>query len=158
MRTKTQLINSEHKDKEKHSLKLRSSLLSLCMLTFIGGYSQTGQVNLNLKNASVKEFFKAIEKQTNYRFSYRDAEVNDNRGITISTNRKELKQVLVEELAKQGLGYTVSGNKIIIFPAKKAAASTKEQRVKGKVTDASGEPIIGATILEKGTTNGVTYY
>ena len=28
--------------------------------------------------------------------------------------------------------------------------------VKGKVTDASGEPIIGATILEKGTTNGVT--
>ena len=55
MRTKTQLINSEHKDKEKHSFKLRSTLLSLCMLTFIGGYSQTGQVNINLNNESVKE-------------------------------------------------------------------------------------------------------
>lgn len=155
MRTKTQLINSEHKDKEKHSFKLRSTLLSLCMLTFIGGYSQTGQVNLNLKNASVKEFFKAIEKQTNYRFSYRDAEVNGKRGVTILTNGKALKQVLVEELAKQGLDYTVSGNKIIIFPAKKTVASTKEQRVKGKIIDSNGEPMIGATIKEKGTSNGV---
>lgn len=155
MRTKTQLINSEHKGKEKHSFKLRLSLLSLCMLTFIGGYSQTGQVNLNLKNASVKELFNAIEKQTHYRFSYRDAEVNGKGGVTILTNGKALKQVLIEELAKQGLDYTVSGNKIIIFPAKKAVASTKEKQVSGKVVDSHGEPVIGATVMEKGTTNGI---
>ena len=36
------------------------------------------------------------------------------------------------------------------------AVSANAQRVmvKGKVTDSSGQPIIGAAVLEKGTTNG----
>lgn len=80
MKTKKQLIDLEHKGNEKYSFKLRPAFLSLCMLTFIGGYSQTGQVNLNLKNASVKELFREIEKQTSYRFSYRDAEINNKGG------------------------------------------------------------------------------
>lgn len=154
MKTKKQLIDFEHKGNEKHHFKLRPALLSLCMLTFIGGYSQTGQVNLNLKNASVKELFREIEKQTSYRFSYRDAEVNNKGGITISGQGKELKEVLTNELAKQQLSYTVSGNKIIVSPAKNEAVSTKEKKVTGKVVDAKGEPVIGATIMEKGTNNG----
>lgn len=154
MKTKKQLIDFEHKGNEKHHFKLRPALLSLCMLTFIGGYSQTGQVNLNLKNASVKELFREIEKQTSYRFSYRDAEINNKGGINISGQGKELKEVLTNELGKQQLSYTVSGNKIIISPAKKDAVSTKEKKVTGKVVDAKGEPVIGATIMEKGTNNG----
>lgn len=154
MKTKKQLIDFEHKGNEKHSFKLRPTLLSLCMLTFIGGYSQTGQVNLNLKNATVKELFREIEKQTSYRFSYRDIEINNKGGITISGQGKELKEVLTNELAKQQLSYTVSGNKIIVSPTKKKAVSTKEKKITGKVLDAKGEPVIGATIMEKGTTNG----
>lgn len=154
MKTRKQLIDFEHKGNEKHSFKLRPTLLSLCMLTFIGGYSQTGQVNLNLKNATVKELFREIEKQTSYRFSYRDIEINNKGGITISGQGKELKEVLTNELAKQQLSYTVSGNKIIVSPAKEEAISTKEKKVTGKVLDAKGEPVIGATIMEKGTSNG----
>ena len=30
-----------------------------------------------------------------------------------------------------------------------------QKQVKGQVVDATGEPVIGASILEKGTTNGV---
>lgn len=154
MKTKKQLIDFEHKGNKKHSFKLRPTLLSLCMLTFIGGYSQTGQVNLNLKNATVKELFREIEKQTSYRFSYRDIEINNKGGITISSQGKELKEVLTNELAKQQLSYTVSGNKIIVSPTKKKTVSTKEKKVTGKVLDSKGEPVIGATIMEKGTTNG----
>lgn len=149
MKTRKQLIDFEHKGNEKHSFKLRHTFLSLCMLTFIGGYSQTGQVNLNLKNATVKELFSEIEKQTSYRFSYRDAEINSKGKITISANGKELKAVLTDELTKQGLSYTVSGNKIIISPVKQTTVSTKENKVTGKVVDSKGEPVIGATIMEK---------
>lgn len=154
MKTNKQLIDFTHKGNEKRHSKLRPTLLSLCMLTFIGGYSQTGQVNLNLKNATVKELFREIEKQTSYRFSYRDIEINNKGGITISGQGKELKEVLTNELAKQQLSYTVSGNKIIVSPAKNEAVSTKEEKVTGKVLDTKGEPVIGATIMEKGTTNG----
>lgn len=154
MKTKKHLIDCVHKGNKKHSFKLRSVLLSLCLLTFIGGYSQTGQVNLNLENASVEELFNAIEKQTNYRFSYRDVEVNGKGGITISVYGKELKSVLVEQLAKLGLEYAVSGNKIIISSLENNSESSKKKEVSGSVVDAKGEPIIGATIMEKGTTNG----
>lgn len=151
---KKQLFDFEHKGNEKHYFKLRPALLSLCMLTFIGGYSQTGQVNLNLKNATVKELFREIEKQTSYRFSYRDIEINNKGGITISGQGKELKEVLTNELKKQQLSYTVSGNKIIVSSNKKETVSKKEKRITGKVIDTKGEPVIGATIMEKGTTNG----
>lgn len=154
MKTRKQLIDFEHKDTKKHNFKLRPAILSLCMLTFIGGYSQTGQVNLNLNNATIKELFREIEKQTSYRFSYRDIEINNKGGITISGQGKELKEVLTNELAKQELAYVVSGNKIIVSPAKKESVSAKDKKIIGKVIDAKGEPVIGATIMEKGTTNG----
>lgn len=54
----------------------------------------------------------------------------------------------------------ISSNLYAAQPANVLSGLSIEQTgkitVKGKVTDASGEPIIGATILEKGTTNGVT--
>ena len=46
--------------------------------------AQTGKVSINLKNASVKELFNAIESQTPYRFSYRSVEVENKKGVTIS--------------------------------------------------------------------------
>lgn len=97
-----------HKDSKKRS-KICLLCASLCMFTFTGGYAQTGKVSLNLNNASVKELFTAIEKQTPYRFSYRDVEVNGKTGISLSVKDEELKDLLTSELAKQNLSYKVSG-------------------------------------------------
>ena len=38
--------------------------------------------------------------------------------------------------------------------AEKASVNQQKKLVEGTVTDASGEPIIGANVVEKGTTNG----
>lgn len=112
------LFTDLHKDSKKRS-KICLLCASLCMFTFTGGYAQTGKVSLNLNNASVKELFTAIEKQTPYRFSYRDVEVNGKTGISLSVKDEELKDLLTSELAKQNLSYKVSGNKIVITPIKK---------------------------------------
>ena len=142
-----------HKDSKKRS-KICLLCASLCMFTFTGGYAQTGKVSLNLNNASVKELFTAIEKQTPYRFSYRDVEVNGKTGISLSVKDEELKDLLTSELAKQNLSYKVSGNKIVITPIKKKSDKKQPTNISGKVVDANGEPIIGATIKEEGTSNG----
>ena len=39
--------------------------------------AQTGSVTLSMKNATLKQFFEAVEKQTTYIFSYRDAIVEE---------------------------------------------------------------------------------
>mgnify|MGYP002561026880 FL=1 len=114
MKIKQQFIDL-HKDSKKRG-KICLLCASLCLFTFTGGYAQTGKVSLNLNNASVKELFNAIEKQTSYRFSYRDAEVNGKTGVSVSVKSEELKNVLTSELNKQNLSYKVSGNKIIITP------------------------------------------
>lgn len=152
MKIKKQLIDFGHKGNKKSGM-FRPLALSLCMLTFVGASAQTGTVSINVKNASVKELFSAIEKQTSYRFSYRDAEIKNKTGITVNVKNEELKSLLSRELAKYGLTYQASGNKIIVTPVK-AKSKGVVKKVKGRVVDAKGEPIIGATVMEKGTTNG----
>lgn len=152
MKIKKQLIDFGHKGNKKSGM-FRPLALSLCMLTFVGASAQTGTVSINVKNASVKELFSAIEKQTSYRFSYRDAEIKNKTGITVNVKNEELKSLLSRELAKYGLTFQASGNKIIVTPVK-AKSKGVVKKVKGRVVDAKGEPIIGATVMEKGTTNG----
>ena len=152
MKTAKQSIDLEYKGTKKR-LNLRTALISLCMFAFVGTSAQTGTVTVKLRNASVKELFSAIEKQTSYRFSYRDAEIKGKGNVTISATNRELKQLLEGELSKLGLKYAVSGNKIIVTPAA-VAPSAQPKKVTGKVVDANGEPVIGATIKEQGTANG----
>ena len=152
MKTAKQSIDLEYKGTKKR-LNLRTALISLCMFAFVGTSAQTGTVTVKLRNASVKELFSAIEKQTSYRFSYRDAEIKGKGNVTISATNRELKQLLEGELSKLGLKYAVSGNKIIVTPAA-VAPSAQPKKVTGKVVDANGEPVIGATVKEQGTANG----
>lgn len=142
------------KGNEKHGIS-RYLALSLCMLTFIGASAQTGKVNLNLKDAPVKELLNTIEKQTPYRFSYRDADLKGKSSVTISSKNEELKEVLTRELAQRGLSYRVSENLIIILPASQDRTPTeKTNKITGIVKDAQGEPIIGANIMVKGQSIG----
>jgi len=49
--------------------------------------AQTGSVTLSMKNATLKQFFEAVEKQTTYIFSYRDA-------IVEGKNRNRAKKII----------------------------------------------------------------
>jgi hypothetical protein len=153
MKNKKQLISLVQKD-NKNTIKLYSLLLFFCFLTFTSANAQTGKVSINLKNASVKELFNAIESQTPYRFSYRSVEVENKKGVTISVKNAKLKDLLIQELPKHHLSHIVQGNKIIVTPATDNQSSDKSNKVTGKVVDTNGEPIVGATIKEQGTTNG----
>lgn len=65
-----------------------------------GVYAQTGTVTVNLKNATVKDLFDVIEKQTTYRFSYRDVEVQGKNNVSVNVKNEELKTLLTRELTK----------------------------------------------------------
>ena len=154
MKKQTYLSLSKDKGNEKHGIS-RYLALSLCMLTFIGASAQTGKVNLKLNNAPVKELFNAIEKQTPYRFSYRDADIKGKQNVTVSSQDESLKELLTRELAQRGLSYRVSDNLIIVLPASQSKTPTgKTSKITGIVKDANGEPIIGANITVKGQSIG----
>ena len=56
-------------------------LLSFCCVKV---YAQGELVTVHLKNASLKEVFNVIEKQTSYHFSYRNVVIDDKKDITVA--------------------------------------------------------------------------
>ena len=136
----------------------KKSLLCACLLFCCGGlYAQSQQVTLHLQNASLKEVFQAIEEQTTYRFSYRNTVVNEEKDINVSAENTDVNEVLQQALEGKNLDYDiVSPKSIVIFPENEnnPTPDGKRKKVSGVITDAQGIPIIGANIMEKGTTNG----
>ena len=138
----------------KSSLGLRVLLLSavLSMVALTSAIAQSGTVTLDLKNVSVKQFFKAIESQSDYRFSYRDAEIEGKAPVTIAVTNAPLSDVLARTLQKSGLQYAVVGTKIVITPS--PIQESAGVVLAGRVINKNGEPVVGTGVTVKGTNKG----
>jgi len=130
------------------------------------GYSQSSKVTLNVRSTTVKEACKQIEKQSNYIFVFSDNAENElNKKVNVSANSEEIKDVLDALLSSTKLSYRILDKQVVVF-----AESSKNQAnkidvlktlesqqasitVKGKITDESGEPVIGATVVVEGSSN-----
>ncbi|MGL5731811.1 MAG: carboxypeptidase-like regulatory domain-containing protein, partial [Bacteroidales bacterium] len=112
--------------------------------------AQTQKVSLNLKNSDLKSFFSQIEKQTDYRFTYRDAIIPTASDITLKAENTPLKELLNNVLSPKQLSYSLNGKNIAISKQKEGPAKT----VKGTIIDNTGEPVIGANVIVDGLGNG----
>ena len=141
-----------------------SVFLSLCSLrvSYASGlYTQGVTVNIEAKNETVAEILKDIEAQSGYDFFYNNKLVNVNRRVSVSSKKGDIFDVLNQVFDGTNVTYSVLDKKIVLSTKEidsRVTSSSSQQSsrhtVKGKVVDANGEPIIGATIVEVGTTNG----
>lgn len=130
-------------------------LLCFIFLTSVSAYAQTGGVSLDLKNVTLARFLQEIEKQSTYRFSYKDADLAEKEPVTVSAKNQSVKSLLTDILSKRNLEYQVTGNKILITVSSvQSKKSNVKRKISGVVVDEKGEPVIGANVSEKGTTNG----
>lgn len=135
-------------------------LLLFTSFAFAGNtHSQNARVNLNRQQATLKEVLDEIELQTDYLF-LSNREVDMERKVNIRAKNKPVKEILDKLFDDTGLTYAMEGVNIVL--SKKGAltpssSSLNQQKktIKGIITDKSGESIIGANVIEKGTTNGV---
>ena len=85
------------------------------------------------------------------------------RQVSVNAQNKAVKDILKNILFSTGMTFEISNNHILLVPEKKAAAKEvsvavvqqQTQIVKGIVVDNLGEPVPGANVVEKGTTNGI---
>lgn len=117
------------------------------------------KITLQGDNLSVKDYLNTIEKQTEYLFIY-DAGVNVNKKISMNMVSTSIKEVLDNMSSQLGLSYSQKGSYIVLssYKAKETsvpAVAQQKKTITGVVTDDMGEPIIGANVIEKGTTNGI---
>jgi len=132
-------------------------LLLLSFLLCAGIVSAQQQViQLPTGKVSIQRIFQEIEKQTNLSIDYNQSRFNNSRQVEIQTPSRRLADILQEILQDTDLEYTIQNGHVIIKQKQETGQgpSTARRRVTGVISDPSGEPIIGANIIVKGTTTG----
>lgn len=130
-------------------------VLSFFLLIHLAGNAQINQkLDLSVKGKTLKEFFQAIESQTDFTFMYNN--INLEEKVSIDVKQTSLESVLERVLKPESLTFEVKNKQILIKSIQgKQKASAQSKKISGKVSDSSGEAIAGANVVEKGTTNGV---
>ena len=122
-------------------------------------YAQTSRITIEVTNQTVEYVLEQIKAKTGLDYFCNNAHVNLNRKVSVSLNNGSVDEVLNQVIEGTNVTYSIVDNKIIFSVKESVAKQSSDLLVKGKVVDSKGEPVIGATILEKGTTNGtVTDY
>jgi TonB-linked SusC/RagA family outer membrane protein len=129
-------------------------LLILCLFIPITGYAQTSRrLDLSLKEKTLREFFQMIESQTEFTFMYNNIDLNQT--VSIDVIQTPLDNILKTVLTPKSLIYEIRNRQILIKDAPPMQPVQPARTITGTVTDERGDPVIGANIVEKGTTNGV---
>lgn len=141
------------------TMKLTTLFLSslICCLYAENTYSQNVRVTVRQENAVLREVLNVLEKQTDYLFVY-DKYVDVTRKISVNAANRPLDEVLRELFAGTDVKYAVDGTYIVLSAVKSKPSvpvPQPDRRITGVVKDVNGEPVIGANIIEKGTSNGI---
>ena len=119
-------------------------------------YAQEAKVSLNAQNETVQTLLDKIEDQSEFSFFFNVRHIDLNRRVSLSAQESDVFNVLDKLFAGTDVTYKVLDRKIILTKAdvKEKAPLQNGRTITGKVVDKNGEPVIGANVVVKGTTNG----
>lgn len=130
--------------------------------TPINSYSQAKIAIDKDEVVTVDRVFNMIRKQTNYAFIYPKKLLNNSIKVQLKKGEIELVALLDRTFESSNFKIEVSDDETIVLkelpknePPSHEVPVTQGIEIMGVVTDAYGEPLPGANILEKGTNNGV---
>lgn len=146
--------NSKKMNTLKNLLRKGITIGSFCL---VSGTILSAQISLSMQNKSTREVIREIEKVSDYRFFYNDNLSGLNTKISVSAQGENIRDVLEQIKSQAQITYIIKENNQIVLSALGYVSSSTQQntrKITGIVKDQSGEPVIGANIVEKGTTNG----
>ena len=141
-------------------MKLTSILLFACaMMVHAGGLSQDVKVTLSLNGVKMTTFFKAIEKETKYRFTFSNDIIPPGRIVTVNAKETPLLQVMDAVIMQTKLKYRfdeTSGVFIISEKKDPFSDATIMRTITGTVTRDDNEPLVGVSVQVKGSAKATT--
>ena len=143
----------------KHSLRKSKLFRALLILLLIAVPVQwaAAQLTLSTPRTTLGTVIKQIQSQSKYQFFYND-KLSTVTVEPLKVKDASLEQVLNTLLKNKDISYKIEEN--IIYLSEKENSNSlqqqsgKERTITGQVVDAKGEPLIGVSILVKGTTDG----
>jgi len=119
------------------------------------------QITLNMNKVTVKAAMEKLKNDYGYSFVFESGDVNTRKSISVRLQNKSISETAEQILQGQEVTHEIRDNNIIVrkksaLPNPSATQQNPKIPVTGTVIDASGEPVVGANIAEKGTTNGTS--
>ena len=128
----------------------------LNVFLFFGVQAQTHRVTLNVKETSLEQVIKELEKQTGLQFFYSQDKIEKITGLSLQAKQEDFKTILDRLLKHTPLTFTVMDDVVVIKDREKTASPLQSaiREIKGVVTDVQGNTLPGVTVRIKGTTLG----
>lgn len=143
----------------------------LCMPLFQGktmaSELRSNHMSVQLENATLRELFDKIEERFHYTFLIRNNEIDLEERVTLEVADQSVEEILKNALKNQNAEFELKDNRIFVYkPTVKKETATSQSnpvvqqttmRVTGTVVDqTTGETIIGANVVAKGTVTGTS--
>jgi len=143
----------------------RMKLTILFIMLIIGqalaieSYSQETRLSLTMENTTVKEVLFHIEKNSEFFFLYSNKLIDVDRRISLNLTNKKLNEILDEIFRDTDVKYAIKDRQVILSPgvvSKDVPQYSTQQpsSLRGFVTDQSGTPLPGVSVVIKGTSIG----
>ena len=139
-------------------MRLSFIMLLVSSLTVIGNsYSQSTKFSFQLSKATIKDVFQEIEQNSEFIIVYSDDMIDVSREVSVKVADVTVERILDQVLKESGNGYEIKDRQIVITEHKSLPLDglmAQKRELKGVVKTTDGSPLPGATVIEKGTTNG----
>jgi hypothetical protein len=138
-------------------MKLTALLLFIVCVTFGNSFSQV-RVTVSFNKTEIRDVLQTIENKTDYIFLYQDNIFDYSKTISGDFTEAKFEDVLKSFCDQTNVTYEIRDRQIILKEKEITPSQGKQlpekKEIKGKVTDSSGAPLPGVSIVVKGTTNG----
>ncbi|MGC9342157.1 MAG: TonB-dependent receptor [Bacteroidales bacterium] len=132
-------------------------LISALQVFATGSYAQTKKISLDMNDATIREVLYAIQKQSEFYFLYNSELIDVMKKVDINIKEEKVENVLTRLFDKNEVDFLIKDRYIVLTPVGGNAELFAEQQqpaVSGTVTDETGQPLPGVTVVVKGTTQG----
>lgn len=142
------------------AMKLTFVFLTAFLLN-VSAKSTAQKVTLNVKNVTLDQVFREIERQTGYGFLFSKKILKDAYRVTLDVKNQPVNDVLQMCFIKQPLKYAIENNTIVISRKPKVIQlSTSVPKpiinIQGIVKNEKGNPLAGVSVIVRGTTKGTS--
>jgi TonB-linked SusC/RagA family outer membrane protein len=134
-------------------LSLFFVLLFVAQSWAIDSYSQQRRITMNLSDAKVIDVLNVIEDKTDFFFLFNQKLVDVERKVDVNVQQEKVEEVLSHLFEDTEISYLIVDRQIILTN-ERSKENLQQKHVSGTVTNESGEPIPGATVVIKGTSMG----
>lgn len=143
-----------HKNQKRYYVLAAISLVCLIPLSI---FAQTAKISIKKNNVSIQTIVQELEKKSDYTFFYNNNQVKLTQKTSVNADNASIEDILDLVFRNSGYTYKIANKQIIIskteipqtelFPN---TALSKQKKITGTIQNTDGEPIIGASVVEKG--------